>query len=107
MQKFSLLLLLLVGLLYTACGDDDDGINNPSCTATVFSQEVNDAATAYSNAAAAFSTDPSTENCTNLRNAANAYLDKVEEFEDCTVINQTEYQTALDAARQSVNSITC
>jgi len=107
MQKLFFLLLLGTALFTYSCGNDDDGVNNANCNAAIYSQTVGDAATAYVDAVNTWSLDMSAANCTALRNAADAYLDAIDDFDGCTGIDQAQYQMDLAAARQAVDDLTC
>lgn len=114
MFRFFALLFITLPLLFTACGDDEDGSGAGAltpfgrpCTTVGFSEALNEAVTNLSNAATAFSMDATTANCEAYRNAANAYLDTVEDFEDCAAINQAEFQQSLEDAREAVADISC
>ena len=93
-------------VLFTHCGDDNGGAD---CTAAQFNSEVNDAIDKVNQAGMIYAMDPTTDNCNDFKDAANDYIDAVEDFEDCAGIgiSQAEYNQAIDAARQAVNSIPC
>ena len=95
--------LLLTGLLFTACGDDDDPVNCSNSWTIEYQAEL-DAITA---ASTVWANDPSQANCDALKDAYNSYLDALEGWEDCAnQVNQlTEWQAAIDAARLSADSI--
>ena len=77
------------------------------CTVEEFNSEIGDAISALNVAGQTWAMDPSTENCDKWREAANDYLDAVEDFDGCDVFDQTQYQQAVDQARDAVNAVTC
>ena len=89
--------------LLGACGSD----GGADCTAQQFSNEVNDAIDDVNAAGQVYANDPTTGNCNAFKNAANNYLNVVEDFDGCAGISQAEYNQAVDAARAAVNSIPC
>ncbi|MBU8892888.1 MAG: hypothetical protein KOO66_08915 [Bacteroidales bacterium] len=76
------IILMSAGVLFNSCDRDDSPLNVLDCAQLL---------TDYSQAASAFSADPSTENCNTLKNAIVDYL-----AEDCVALT-----TALRAELQS------
>ena len=106
MKNFSLFLLLLLTLGLGACGNDDDGPSGPACNNT-WTVEVQDELNDVTNAATAYSNDPSAANCNALKNAYNNYIDAIEDFEDCARLagDLANWQAAIDNARAEVATI--
>ena len=98
-----LLILFLFSSFLISCGGDDV----QDCNSSTFMTEVSDEIDLVNQAAAAFANDPSQTNCDAFKAAAQNYLDAVEGFSDCDGLTQAEFDQALEAARQSVNSIPC
>jgi len=108
MQRLFFLLLIGTALFTYSCGNDDDGGgNNANCTSVIYAQTVGDAANVYIDALTVWSLDMSAANCTALRNAADAYLDAIDDFDGCAGIDQAQYQMDLAAARQAIDDLTC
>jgi hypothetical protein len=101
-------LLLFAVLFIAACSNDDPAPTPNNCTSEAFGMAFNEAIMELGDAAAAFGADPTQANCDAWRDAANNYLDVVQGFETCSVVNNTqEYRDALAAARDEVNNFTC
>ncbi|MEL6143520.1 MAG: hypothetical protein AAFQ37_10290 [Bacteroidota bacterium] len=108
MQRLFFLCLFGATLFTYSCGNDDDGVpNNPDCTSAAFNLAINNSVQELNVAAQNFANDPTTANCEAYRQAASNYIDAVDDFENCAVINQAEYQAAIDAARASLDMIQC
>ena len=102
MKKY-FVLLLFSGFMMTSCGDDDP----KDCTAAQFNSEVNATITALNTAAQTWANDPTSENCNKYKDAANDYLDAVESFDGCAGLNQADFESALNQARDAVAAIAC
>ena len=89
-------------MVMTSCGDDA-----VDCDAASFNSEVNAAINAVNAAGQTWANDPTQENCDALKDASNEYLDAVESYEGCDGFNQSDFQQALQQARQAVNDIPC
>lgn len=100
-------LVLLFGLSFFSCGDDSP--NSAAECSTAFAQEFQTEVTDISNAVSAYGQDQSASNCQGLKDAYNAYIDALEDWENCASINNslTEFNAALDNARQSINALVC
>ena len=101
-----LLACLMFGLIVTSysCKDDDE----PSgCD---WAAEVQDELTALTTAGNAWASDPTnTAKCQAYKDAAQAYLDELEDHVDCATISgdQAELQAQIDQAQIDVNNIQC
>ena len=102
MKTLQYLLFAAALILTASCGDDNDPAD---CTSASFNQEVNAAINDVNAAGQAYANDPSTDNCNAFKDAANDYLDVVEDLDGCAGISAADYDQALDAARAAVNSI--
>ncbi|MBC6995498.1 hypothetical protein QWY85_10480 [Neolewinella lacunae] len=108
MNRLLFLGLLAITLFTTACGGDDDGGGPGFCTNETFSNDISAAVSRLSDAALAYSNDPSTANCNAYKNAARDYLDEVRRFEGCATLNtRQEFRDALREAEESVDMIQC
>lgn len=111
MKKLFLLFALPFALFtITACGGDDDDIDNQTgfCTTALYGERVSAALDQFSTAVNAYANDPSTANCEAYRDAAQDYLDVLREFETCTfLVDDADYQESLREAQQEVNDIDC
>jgi hypothetical protein len=98
-------LSLVAVVCCASCNKDDDGPD--TCN---FAQELQDELTAYTNAANAYFADPTNvEKCNAYRNALMDYLDEAEGLQSCANAagQGTEYQQALDAAQDALDSFQC
>lgn len=97
--------MAISALLFTACKKDDD--DPVSCN---YLTELQDELDALNAAAAAYGNDPTNpQKCQAYKNAAQAYLDELEDHIDCATLagQQAEIQAAIDSAQDSVNAIQC
>lgn len=104
---FYFMAFISVGLI--ACGDDDDD-GNVDCNSSFSIQaELQDEIDAFTDAAFAYGNNPTPENCEAYKDAAADYLEAAEALQDCAnqVGQGQEYQQALQAAQDSVDSIQC
>ncbi len=104
MKKFITSAMVCVAIVsmmvLSSCGN--------SCDANDFSGQVQDAVSELQSAINAYAADPTEANCSAYKDKAQGYLDVVEGFSDCAAdIGQGQYDAAIQAARQSVNDITC
>ncbi len=101
MKKFVFLFALSLAL--SSCGGDD-GVD---CNSSEFNSIINQEVAAVNAAGQAWATDPTTENCNAFKQAAQDYISAVEDFGNCNDISQTDYNMAIQAAREAANSIPC
>lgn len=95
------LALGIFSLTISSCGDDDPA----DCTAQSFNTAQNAALDDVNNAGAVWANDPTQSNCDKLKDAANDYIDAIEDLEGCAGISNADYQAALQAARDVANGI--
>ena len=82
-----------------SCGDDA-----ADCTVQSYNSEVQSGIANINAAIQALNSDPTNSGlCDDFVDAANDFLDAMENFEGCDVIPQADYQVQLDQARQIVN----
>ena len=102
-MKYSFLFFLSL-IFLISCGDDDPvecDINDVNST---IAQEVDD----LNAAAMVWANDPTSDNCNAWKDAAQDYLDTVEDFGDtCNNLSQSDFDAALAGAREALNSISC
>jgi len=92
------------------CSDDDDDVADVNCGTNWFNAEgVQNALTDFSNAATAYGTNPTTENCSAYKDAANDYIDVLESFRSCAVDQGVldEWEQSFDSARDSLDALPC
>lgn len=80
-----------------------------SCSAA-WASELSDEVTAMSNAAQAYSTNPTKENCLAYKSAAQSYVNAIEPYGNCATLTGADrdaWQKALNDAQQSVDDIDC
>lgn len=98
--------LVLTGLLFTSCGDDDGPGNAANC-ATSWTVEYADEIADLEAATTAWVNDPSQSNCDALKDAYQAYINVLEDWGDCA--NQANvydaWEAALEAAQLSLNTL--
>jgi len=85
MKNLLLLALLLTVCLYSGCGGDDDG-PGLLCNADAYANDIADEVSDFSDAAIAFTQDPSTANCNAYKSAAQNYLDALKRYDTCAAI---------------------
>ena len=88
-------------VLVTSCGGGVD------CDSTSFANAINDEIAQLNDAGQTYALNPTPENCEKWKDAANEYLDAVDDFKDCDGIDQVQYQQQLDQARAAVSAISC
>lgn len=94
-------------LVLSSCSNDDNG-SIGDCSEEFWTQRVQDEATAFFNAANAFSEDPSVANCNALKATGNAYIDALEDARPCVPNSElNEFEMGLDDARESINETLC
>lgn len=104
---------MLFGMLAVSCGDDDDDggpVGGVDCTSQV---EVNAAieaeVDALTDAALVYGNNPTTENCNDYVAALNAWLNAMQDLQDCA--DQAgvgaEFQANIDQAQASIDALQC
>ena len=106
MKKFlmttiaGLSILCIIGI--SSCG------GGKTCSVGAFNSDVNAAIQQLNTAINAYAAEQTEANCNAYKDAAQNYLDEVRTFSDCAAdIGQANYDAAVDAAQEAVNSITC
>ena len=97
--------VLLTSFAVSSCGGDD-----VDCSGGVtFSQEFASELQNISTTAAAYSADPSAENCNAYKDAWNKYGDAIRPFGECAITaeDQADFDEALDQIIESVNQLNC
>ena len=102
MKKIFYFSFMILSLAFISCGDDD-----VDCTSNNFVTSINALIDDLNAAVATYNSDPTSDNCEALKQAARDYLDGVEDFGDCSELDQTQYQDQLDQARDAVDTIGC
>lgn len=100
--------LLLV--VFCACNkDDDDSSNNNSCTHTSYTTAYEAELNAVTNAATAYANDPSKENCEAYKAAYLAYVNGLEDWENCARLGgqHAQWELALENARNAAEDLMC
>ena len=105
MKNYLTIFTMIICFGMISCGDSNDAINCSTNFNQEFTLELNNISTAVQ----AFGVDQSTANCNALKDAYNAYLDGLETWEDCAIEfnNVTEWNAAIDSARESINQLIC
>ncbi len=84
--------------------------NTVAGCSTAWATELSNEITALSNAAQAYSANPTMENCLAYKAAAQAYVDAIAPYGDCATLSgqdRVAWQESLDDAQQSVDDIDC
>ena len=94
-------------VMAVGCSKDDNPLND-GCGNTAWSQKVSKEITAFSNAAVAYSDDPTSSNCLSYKAAAEGYLNALENVRLCVpTVSKAEFQQSIDEAKQEINALTC
>lgn len=109
MTNKSLYFFALVGMifLFIACGSDDDG---PGDCSVNYGTELQAELNALNAAAQAYSMNPNMANCLAYKNAAQAYVNALEPYGDCSLLTgqqKIDWETSYNAAKASVAAIQC
>ena len=97
----SYLTFLCLLFLTVSCSDSVD------CDANGFANAVNAEIQKLNDALQAYVNDPTESNCEAWTDAAEDYLDAVEDFSDCDELDQAQYQQQLQQARDALDDILC
>ncbi len=101
--------LIVLSLGFSSCGGGDDGDGGGNCNYN-WAVGVQSELTAISNAATAYSTDPSVANCNNYKNALQNYVNALKPFGDCSLLtgaDRTSFQNALEQYEDIWADIDC
>jgi len=107
MSKQIFLISFLAIVIFGSMGCNQ---NTPAGCSTAWASELNDEIQALSNAAQAYTMDPTQENCLAYKAAAQAYVDALAPYGNCAALTAQEkadWQAAVDQAQQSVDDIDC
>ena len=106
MKLFRVLVFGVVLLSLSSVSCKKSGV---SCGSTGWALGIQDEITNLSNAAGAYSTNPTTENCQKYRQAYIDYIDALKGWEKClnTSADRAEWQQQLDEAEQEAQNIQC
>lgn len=109
-NKLLFIFLLFLGTaVFVGCNDDDNDLNDGPCS-VAWAVSVQDEASALANASQAYGQNATVQNCNNYKAAAQAYLDALEPYNNCTELtgtNKQDWQAAINAARESINNLNC
>lgn len=106
--KFTAFLMTLAIFVCTGCSKDNPANPNGCAANFNYAVELQAEATALSNAATAYSQDPSTENCNDYKSAYQAYLDAAADIKLCVpTADQAAYDAAIADAQASLNALSC
>ena len=95
-------------LVFNACSKDD--ILNPTgnCGNSSWAEQVEKEITAWSNAATAYSQDPTTTNCNNYKSAGKNYLDALEGIKNCVPsASSNDFKKAIEDAKNELDAMNC
>jgi len=107
MSKQIFLISFLAIVIFGSMGCNQ---NTPAGCSTAWASELNDEIQALSNAAQAYTMDPTQENCLAYKAAAQAYVDALAPYGNCPGLTGTDlqaWQDAVNDAQQSVDDIDC
>ena len=100
-MKYLTISLIAASIFFTSCGDDVE------CTAEAFNAETQSEVIKYNSTVDTYNSDPTEDNCKELRKAAENFLETVESYGECTELDQDGYQQTLDNARAIVSGLPC
>ena len=103
-MKYLFGILMICSVMFVSCGDDEPEVN---CTITNFNTSINAAIDELNAAITVFNDENSVENCDAVKDAANAYIEAVEDFEGCAEISAEVYDDALQSANAALATIIC
>ena len=89
-MKFSFLSLLLGLALLSSCGDDA-----VECDVNSFNNQVQSWVADLNTAVQAYANEQTEENCNAWKDAANTYLDQVQDFSTCDQFDQGQYNAIV------------
>ena len=107
MKNFFAVLTLVAVVCLVSCKKDDPV---GPCNSFNFSAEIEAELTAFNNASTAYFADQSPANCNAYKAAGIAYVNELEDLEECAILggqNEQQYQQSIDAARASFEAIVC
>ncbi|WP_209400850.1 hypothetical protein [Pseudozobellia sp. WGM2] len=97
-----------IGLLTQGCQKDNPLSPAGNCFGGNWAQGYADELQAWSNAATAYSENPSSKNCAEYKNAAKGYLDALDNIYDCVpTTNRAEIDQAIKEAKTEIDSESC
>ncbi|MEO9893709.1 hypothetical protein [Aurantibacter sp.] len=98
----------LVIMLTFGCSKDNPLNPAGNCFGGNWSQGYIDELQAWSNAASAYSENPTAGNCANYKSAAKAYYDAVNNIYDCIpTVSRAEIDQAIKEAKAEIDSESC
>lgn len=98
---------LTLGILLCSC-DPTDILKLDNNCENNWTTEIQDELNAYSNALTAYSTDPTSTNCNEVKKAGNNYIDALKGVEKCVpTLSKSDWKKALDESRSEINGIDC
>ena len=106
MRLFGILLfaMAIMTLGTTSCSKK----STVNCGSFGWGVAVQDEITTLSNASAAYSQNPTTENCNAYRQAYIDYINALRDYDKCVQsADRADWQQALDDAEQEANNIQC
>ncbi|MDT7829094.1 hypothetical protein RQM65_10500 [Pricia sp. S334] len=90
------------------CSEDDPLNPAGNCFDGNWAQEYSGELERYSNAATAYSQDPTESNCNDYKNAAKAYLDALESVYKCVpTASRSEIKQSIDEAKADIDREGC
>lgn len=106
--KLFMISTAMVALLMTMACSKDNPLNPLGCGNGTWAIQVSDEATAWAQAASNYSSDPTTANCNNYKNAAKDYLNALEGVRGCVAgVSQAEFNEAIAEAKKEVDEADC
>ncbi|MCK0157036.1 hypothetical protein MWU65_07575 [Cellulophaga sp. F20128] len=92
----------------TACSKNDDSNPVGDCGDFDWAQKAEKQIYAWSNAASAYSADPTTANCNSYKSAGNNYLNALEDIKNCVPsAGIAEFNQAIQEAKIELAQLEC
>ena len=101
-------LSFLIFVSFLGLGSCTKNVTDPDYCSTAWATQLQAETTTLTNAAIAYSTDPSTANCTTYKAAYLSYIKKMEPFGKCatwSAQDKSSFEDALAEARSEISTL--
>ena len=105
--KLIITICSLAFMSLTSCSGDD-GPGKAACASGLWIQSVQAELNAWTAAAEAYGSDPTTENCQKYKSTGQDYISALDSVKDCVPSQSlADFEGALDEAKTEINNISC